>query len=281
MDAFPSEQPLFDAFRGVRFRSASLYEAAEWYDVDYAAYVGEQPFYSWLSGRYVPEGTAYVELGAGTGRLSIPFALEGFRVHGVEPAKSMRDTLLDRVLGLPASAAEHTLEDAAAHDFQGPDDAAIGLVAFPFNGVLHVMGRGALLATFDHIRNRLLSDGAERARFALDLTSPCWETMAMGIVPWGRVDERPHPAHGRRVSTCDTAVFDAAHRVLRTTFRYVVEGETEGAEITLEQYMWTFPEILSVAKATGFSVEHIFGDVDFSPFSEGKPRLLLCLQARP
>jgi hypothetical protein len=105
--------------------------------------------------------------------------------------------------------------------------------------------------------------------------------MAMGVVPWGRVDERAHPATGRRVSTCDTATFDSASRVLRTTFRYVIEGEREGAEITLEQFMWTFPEILSAAKDAGFEVEHIYGDVDFAPFHEGMPRLLLCLRPKP
>lgn len=265
---------LFDAFRGVHFHPSGLYDAADWYDMDYAGYVGEQPFYQWMVGRYVRDGTAYVELGAGTGRLSIPLALEGFRVHGVEPATGMRDALLDRVSGLPESAAEHSVEDAHAHNFLGPGDAPIGLVAFPFNGVLHVRGREALCETFDHIRTRLLEDGWEGARFALDLTAPCWETMAWGRVPWGRVDERIHPTDGRRIFTCDAAVFDPQSRVLRTTFRFVAEGETEGAEIVLEQFMWTFPEILSVAQQTGFEAEHLYGDVDFAPFAEGQPRLL-------
>lgn len=269
------EGALFDPFRGVSWRRASLYEDAEWYDVDYVAYVGEQPFYRLLVDKYVPKGAAYVELGAGTGRLSIPFALSGVRVHGVEPGSGMRDILIERACALPDDAGLHTVEDAKGDSFWGPDDAPIGVVAFPFNGLLHIHGHDELSRVLSHVKARLAESGEGRGRFALDLTSPSWEAMARRRLPWGRVEERIHPGTGERVMTCDRVEYDDDTRVLKTVYRFVKPGEGEGAEVFIEQFMWTYQEVLHALEEAGFLIEMVFGDVDFSPWVEKSPRLLV------
>ena len=265
------EGALFAPFRGVHYRSASLYEDAEWYDVDYVAYVGEQPFYQLLVDRYVRPGTAYVELGAGTGRLSIPFALQGVRVHGVEPAAGMRERLVQRACALPDDAGLHTVEGACADAFWGPDDAPVRLIAFPFNGLLHIHSHEELHRVFTHCKHRL-DDGG---RLALDITSPSWDAMARLQLPWGRVEERVHPETGATVLTCDRSDYDDDTRVLKTFYRFVEPGESEGVEVFIEQFMWTYQEVLHGLEQAGFLLEMVFGDVDLSPWVEKSPRLLV------
>jgi SAM-dependent methyltransferase len=255
-----------------RLVQADIYDAAEWYDVDYAGYLGELRFYRRVC-EGLDRGDTIVELGAGTGRLTRPLLHDGYGVWAVEPSSSMRARLL-----LQAS---HALgralwvEDALGHTFVGPPSPP-ALVIFPFNGILHVRGRAALDATLGHIKARLRPGG----RFALDQTVPYWESMRRGRVPWGRVDERVHPTTGESFLTCDRSTYDRAARLMTIDIRYALLRGDELIQTKLEQFMWTSTEMLAALERADFVVEHAYGDVDLSAFHEGAPRLLVVARAR-
>lgn len=260
----------FAAFEQARFRVVDIYDAPEWYDVDYAGYRGEDAFYRLLWKLHGGPTRTYVELGAGTGRLCVPYAREGRRVHAVEPSAGMRRLLVEKAQGMP----NLVVEAARADDFVGGDGAA--LVAFPFNGVLHLSSRDELVRSFARARGKL----GEGGRFALDLTGPSWEAMMRGGLPWGRFDERVHPTTGARLYTADCSRYDPASRKMTIRIRFLVDGEPEGVELVLVQTMWTWQEILSALDDAGLVPDAMFGDVDLSPFTEKGPRLLVSAAAR-
>ena len=286
VDAIRGEDALPPAIsaRHRRFRHAGIYDAADWYDVDYAGYLGEWRFYERLLEECVrpgdasrnPGGHGVVEVGAGTGRLTMPLAQRVTHVHAVEPAAAMRGLLLAKIRAAEAQEVVDIrvdVEDALGDTFVGPA-VAPRLVIFPFNGILHVHDRAALVRTFIHCRRAL--DDHEDARFALDMTGPYWETMRRGRVAWGRVDERVHPTSGRRFVTCDRSAYDPKSRQTRIDIRYAyVDDDSEGLETSLVQQMWTYAEILQALETAGLVVADVFGDVDLSPFHEGAPRLLV------
>lgn len=264
-------------FGGANFREGHLYEAPAWYDLDYAGYKAEEPFYKLLATRFVPRGGAFVELGAGTGRLLLAVAKEGTRAHGVEPAPAMLRCLDEKVAAsevLPGGWV--TTEQASGADFEGPDDAPAHVIAFPFNGLLHVHSHDAFDAVLERVRTRLHPDGI----FALDITTPAWEEMGLGGRAWGRIDERTHPKTGENVITCDRCLYDEDTRVMHTTYRFLVEGAAEGVSLTIGQFMWTYQEVIWRTEQAGFEVEMVFGDVDFAPLIEKSPRLLLAARLR-
>lgn len=248
-----------------RYRAVAIYDAPEWYDVDYAGYRGEDAFYRLLWRTHGAPSALYVEIGAGTGRLCVPYAREGRRVHAVEPAAGMRRVLTERARDLP----NLVVEDARADDFRGGDGAA--LIAFPFNGVLHLKTRDELVRAFAHARAKLAPGG----RFALDLTGPSWDAMMRGGLPWGRFDERVHPTTGQRLFTCDASTYDPTTREMTIRIRFLVDGAGEGVELVLVQKMWTWQEILAALADARLVPEVLFGDVDLSPFTEKGPRLLV------
>lgn len=260
------------AFVGLRYRRRALYEEPGSYDLDYAGYTAELSFYRMLLREHVKDGCVYVELGAGTGRIALPFAREGARVHAVEPARAMRSLLEEKVAREPEEVrARVTVEGSRADDFHGPADVRVTLVSLPFNAVLHLVDGAELRRAFSRAHEALEPGGC----FALDMTGPSWAAMGVGDVEWGRVDERVHPTSGRRVLTCDKTRYDAARRMLQSTYRFIEDGARKGLELTLEQRMWTWQEVLHALGETGFVVDRVFGDVDFSPFSEKSPRLLV------
>jgi SAM-dependent methyltransferase len=267
------ERLLPDALQVGRRRlvEADIYDAGDWYDVDYAGYLGELRFYRQVCDAVVPRDGVIVELGAGTGRLTLPLAAGGRRLHAVEPAASMRARLLHKRSRQGPDGI--VVEDALGHTFVGPPSPA--LVIFPFNGILHVRGRAALDETLHHIRRRLVPGG----RLAVDLTGPYWESIRRGRIPWGRVDERVHPTTGVPFLTCDRSAYHGASRLMRIDIRYAPGDGDDLIQTALFQYMWTTTEILAAVVDAGFAVEEAFGDVDLGPFHEGAPRLLLVARA--
>ncbi len=72
---------------------------AEWYDIVYEACFGDT--FAWLTEATLntvrsnaTAGARIIDFGAGTGRLAIPLAREGFRVHAVEPSGPMLSQLV-------------------------------------------------------------------------------------------------------------------------------------------------------------------------------------------
>lgn len=257
-----------DDLRRATFTKCGIYDAPEWYDVDYAGYRGEEAFYRLVLQRHVKPNGVVVELGVGTGRLALKFAAEGFRIHGVEPAAPMREMLR-------AKNKDIVVVDGLARDFAKPAG-RVDVVMFPFNGLLHVKTRDEMLASFRHVRDVLDDDG----RFAIDCTGPYWDAILYGPMPWGRADERTHHQNGRRVLTCDRSSYDPATREMRIDIRYLLEGETVGVEIALFQVMWTWQQVLGTLEESGFAIELLYGDVDMAPFDEGSPRLLVSARKR-
>ena len=247
-----------------------LYDESIFYEVDYRAYRAEIPFYNFVCEHFLRDG-AYCELGAGTGRLLLNINTKNAPLHAVEPAASMRERLL---LDADALGIEHsriTLEGTKAHDFVGAEN-EMDVIAFPFNGILHVHTHKELREVFRHVRSKL-----EGGVFAIDMTMPSYEAMALGVVDWGRVDDRVHPDNGKRIVTCDRTEYDAKTHVLKTLYRFIFEPNPErtGVELFIEQRMWTYPEILKALDDEGFKIEHSFGDVDLKPFEVKSPRLML------
>lgn len=253
-----------------RFLTTEIYDAPEWYDVDYAGYRGEAAFYARLVKRHCPLAARdiTVELGAGTGRLTLPLVQSGTRVHAVEPAVGMRAYLAQKARRLGVDV---EVEDANAATFAGPAQAP-SFVFFPFNGLLHLPSMAALEDALAHIHRRLAAGGV----FAFDVTSPYWESMSRGRVGWGRVDERVHPTSGRRFLTGDRCRYDAATRTMHIDIRYAyVDGDAPGQQTSLTQRMWTFPELLAALERCGFIIDEVAGDVDGARFDDGSPRLLV------
>jgi SAM-dependent methyltransferase len=259
---------------GVHYREGAFYDAAEWYDVEFGAYVGERTFYERLVQWHQRPGGVVVELGAGTGRLTLPIARTGVSVHAVEPADSMRLRLVDKVArgGVPGV----VVEKARAHDFEGPPHARTDVVMFAFNGVLHLDSRAQLHASFAHIHEKLDDDG----RFAFDTTGPYWDRMRSHTTSWTMFNELVHPTTGKRIAVHDRHTYDPRTRAAEIDVRFHEVGASHGVQLRLQQTAWTWQELLGALDATGFVVDQIFGDVDFKSFHEGSPRMLVSARKR-
>src|SRR5580693_5062940 len=85
--------------------SREHYDDALLYDYEYRRRRADVTFYRELAKRRLPAGAQILELGAGSGRVTVPLARDGFRVTAVDRSPAMLDKLRARVAALPAAVA--------------------------------------------------------------------------------------------------------------------------------------------------------------------------------
>ena len=143
---------------------------AEWYDVVYEACFGDT--FAWLTNATlntirttVTEGARIIDFGAGTGRLAIPLAREGFRVHAVEASAPMLAQLVaksSRCTTPDAITTEH--RDIQSHAGRGDFDVALCV----FTVLIYITTASELRAALKAISDTLRPGGL----LLIDLPDP-------------------------------------------------------------------------------------------------------------
>src|SRR5687767_15781921 len=112
----------------------------------------------WYRQKAVESGGPVLELGAGTGRVTIPLAEAGIRVTAMDLDAGMLDRLRQKVLKLPADVRRRV----AAHSGDMRSfalDARFALVITPFRAFLHNEPRQDQLATLRRAHAHLRPGG--------------------------------------------------------------------------------------------------------------------------
>lgn len=246
----------------------TIYREPRHYDAlagDYAR-AGELNFYTRLGARF---GGPILELGAGTGRLTIPLAECGFSVTGLELDAAML------ALGRKKAAergAEVTWVEADACRFdlgrQFP------LVFLPHNTIAHFLDRASVEALFASVHRHLAPGG----RFVIDYFNPLLALLTRDRDTRMLVGEYYAPDTQALVRVTESGHYDAATQVNHLRWHYRRAGkeqEEETVELPMRVY---FPqELVDLLHYNGFSPEARYGGFDQAPFtSESFQHLLVC-----
>lgn len=142
------------------------YEDPDLYDFEYRDHRNDVRWYRDLA-RNLGAGLRVLELGAGTGRITVPLATDGHRVTAVDRMQSMLDSLERKLASQPALArrVEPVLGDITALPLA---DASHDLVIAPFNVLMHLYRWQDLLACFREAARVLVPGGT----LALDVLLP-------------------------------------------------------------------------------------------------------------
>ncbi len=139
---------------------------AEAYDYDLgraADAMGDVPFYLRLARETAEKDQSVLELGCGTGRVTIPIAQAGIDVVGLDDAPPMLD-----VARRKAAAAGVRVRWITADMASFSLDQRFGLVIIPFRSFLHLLTEAGQLACLRCVYDHLLPGG----RFALNVLAP-------------------------------------------------------------------------------------------------------------
>ncbi len=126
------------------------YTDALLYDLEFQDFDEDVAYYVALA-RALAAGGAVVELGCGTGRLTLPLAHAGLQTIGVDRAPAMVERLLAKLDGAnPEVKARLAVEQADYR--QWAPDAPVALVLWPFNALHHLDSPATLTEVLARVR---------------------------------------------------------------------------------------------------------------------------------
>ena len=241
------------------------YGDGEWYDAEYVHIRGDIPYYESVAQQV--DG-ALLELACGTGRLSIPMAAAGARVHGVDLAPSMIARAERKRDELPAeNQTRLTLQVADMRTVRV--GRVFDAVVLGFNTIMHMLTDSDLASVLRTARTHLRPGG----RFFFDLHTPLIELLERD--PHGRFDpqEMIDPRTRDRYVVTESNRYDARRQINTMRFHYQrvnAEGRALGPERHAEvQLRVLFPrELDHWLDLAGFDVVGDWDDFERQqPFS--------------
>ena len=245
-----------------------LYDAIAMY-----ATRGDVEFYVRVAARVGAEGKL-LELGAGTGRITLPIARAGHRVVGVDGSRAMLARARAKLDEEPEAIRDRvTLVEADVRDVSAPG-APFEIAIAPFRVLQHLTTIPDQLAALERVRKNLGHEGL----FVFDVFNPNYpallgdrstevEDSPERLLPDGRSLRRTV-----RVARANFAeqVFDAE------LIYYVRSGRESARHVQAFPMRWYTPsELEHLLARAGFRIETIHGGFDGRPIADEAPEIVV------
>lgn len=231
----------------------------------------------WYRDKAMECGGPVLELGAGTGRITLGIAQAGIPVHALDADRAMLDRLLQKLAGEPPAVRERVT--VTAGDMQTFTLAErFALVIAPFRAFLHNLTEHDQLACLERVREHLRPGGC----FAFNVFHPSLEYMAQhtsalaGVWRWAGTYSR---ADGGYVVRSEANDYDTVRQHVASLHRY----EEYGADSTLTRtsmqrlqlaYLYQ-PDLRRLLTQAGFQSIKIAGGFDGRPFEKDTDELVI------
>jgi SAM-dependent methyltransferase len=222
-------------------------------------------------------GGPVLELGAGTGRITLKLAQDGVAVHALECDAAMLAALRRKVAAEAADVrARIEVVDADMRTFELHE--RFTLVIAPFRALLHNLTDDDHLACFRRVRAHLRPHG----RFAFNVFHPSLEFMSQhagplaGVWRWASTTERPD---GVSIVRSDANRYDTVNRRIHSLLRYEEYASTGALTRTFLHRLelsYLYPsDIRRLLQEAGFRSIDIRGGFDGRVFERDTDELVV------
>lgn len=246
---------------------------ARYYDLEYRDYSDDLDFYVQLALWLDPAcSTPVIELGGGTGRVSLALVETGFRATAVDTSAGM--------LAICSQAAEArgvgymvspVLADMRELADMPPDE--YGLAICALNTFAYLTTTEDQLSMLSGVRRLLIEDGL----LVLDLTPPLPDLLVPANGEVIHQGSFPDPNTGATLHKFVTGTVEYATQLHDVTLMYDLETQ-DGTLSRLSQrvrFRWTGRyEMELLLHSAGYTVENVYGDYDLGEYGEGSERMI-------
>lgn len=260
--------------------SREHYEDAALYDHEYRRRRADVTFYRELARRRLGGPGRILELGCGTGRITVPLARDGHQVVALDRSRPMLDRLRSRVAALPAAVAARitpALADLRSFDVARRAGGKFPLAIAAFNVLEHLYTRGEVDACLRRAAAHLTPDGA----FVFDVQLPdlAW-LIRDPSRRWART-RFTDPSTGRPTIYSTNHDYDPVSQIVLIRLYYdPVDGVGPGRVVQLSQRKFFPAELEALVSQAGMRVVERFGDFSFGPLGPAsESQVLVCQPA--
>jgi SAM-dependent methyltransferase len=262
--------------------SREHYADAALYDYEYRRRRADVTFYRELAKRHGGgKPTRILELGAGSGRVTIPLARDGHTVVGIDQSRAMLDKLRARVEALPKSVAPRVI--ALEGDLRGFRVPAKLATPFPlaiaaFNVLEHLYTRGEIDACLRAVAAHLAPGGI----FAFDVQLPDLGWLARDPSRRWAKTRFTDPTTKRAMFYSTNHDYDPISQIAVIRLYYdPADGKPGGHVVQLTQRKFFPAELEALVAHAGFRVIERYGDFSFGPLDGRAESQVLVCQVAP
>jgi SAM-dependent methyltransferase len=263
----------------------AIYQHPKDYELEVASqHLRDAEFWSNLVWRERPERV--LEIGCGTGRLTIPLAREGvcsgFTVTGLDTEAAMLDRAREHLRDEPEEvqrAVRFVLGDARDLSSAGPSAERFDVILAPYGVAHHFLTYEDQLAAWRAARDSLSPDGL----FVVDLAMPDLASLAESQESSSRaLDLDACGADGRHLRRTVAQHYEATTQRLMLEFHYEVtepDGCWYAYPSTFVMYVYYAQELTRLFQSTDFTLERLVGSYAGEPYDSDAHQLIAL--ARP
>jgi ubiquinone/menaquinone biosynthesis C-methylase UbiE len=231
----------------------------------------------WYCGEAQRSGGPVLELGAGTGRVTLAVASAGIAIHALDSDAGMLARLRSKLALTPSDVQGRTT--VVSGDMRSFDLAErFALVICPFRAFLHNVTEADRVACLARVRHHLKPNGS----FAFNVFHPSLTYMAQhagalaGVWRWTATAAVPQ---GGWVVQSEANRYDTVAQVVHSLHRYDVfdtSGSLERTTMLRLRLAYLYPaNIRRLLEASGFADVTICGGFDGAPFREDGQELVV------
>ena len=231
----------------------------------------------WYRRKAVESGGPVLELGAGTGRITIPIAEAGVRVSALDLDAGMLDKLREKAATLAPDVRERiSMHRSDMRSFTV--DGQHALVIIPFRAFLHNITREDQLATLRCAQAHLRPGG----ELALNVFHPSLEYMAAnagahaGVWRWRETRKLPD---GGFIVYFDASRYNTVQQRLESMIRteeFEPDGSLRRTNMMHLELAYLYPsDIASLLAQSGFELLRMSGDFVGRPFERDGDELVV------
>ena len=202
-----------------------------------------------------------LELCCGTGRLTLPIAMEGYDISGVDNSSSMLEQAK-----LKASAASLKVDfieaDIRTLDLLKKYD----LIFIPFNSIHHLYQNEDLFKAFNAVRNHLKEGGL----FLLDCFNPNIQFIVEGEKEQKKIAEYT-TEDGIEVLIKEIMKYENKTQTNRIEWHYYLNGEFDSIQ-NLDMRLFFPQELDSYLERNSFKIIHKFGNFEEEEFNNNSEK---------
>lgn len=239
-----------------------IYDALNKFDFDLAFYK------KWCK----KAGGRCLELCCGTGRLTIPLALDGIDMTGVDYTESMIKKAREKAAANGLKIGLFS-QDMRKLDLSALSPGKFTLIFIPFNSLQCIYELEELEEIFRRVKANLAKDGL----FIIDIFNPSIDIMVERSKDWHECDDFV-TVDGRHVTIVERCEYDDDGGVNRVVWKHTIDGVEVMKKLDMRCF-WP-REMDAILKYNGFEVIHKFGNFDESKFKSGAPKQLYVLKAK-
>lgn len=253
-----------------------VYRHPDDYDLELAARnVDDEPFWRNIVRREQP--TRVLEIGCGTGRLTLPLARDGaecgFTVIGLDPEPAMLARAEQRQRAEPEAvraAVRFVRGDVRTWQW----DESFDVVLMPYGAAHHLTELEDQIAAWHRVRRHLTAHGL----FGVDVVAPDLPCLVRAITGSPRMmDMDVTDSTGRRLRRSDAVRYAPASQLATHAYEYEC-GASDGArhsyrsDFAMHVY---FPRELELLfRMADFRLERILGSYQGEPFGDAAPLMI-------